>query len=657
MYGKNIINILLIEDNEGDVQLIKNILDNSSLKHTLTVTDMLFESLSVINNQTIHIILLDLTLPDSSGFKTLKSLLENVKQIPIIVLTGVNNDIIGDQVVRAGAQDYLVKGHFDDKLLLKSIKYSLQRHKVQTKLEELATEYSNSEKRFLEAQQMARFGSWEMDIVTNKMRWSDEMYRIFGFSPNAFEPKLSDYIGYTHNDDKAAVETFFEKVVQKNSTLQIEHRIVVNGQTTIRYLALQSKIYFDEITEKLLLLGVVQDISERKQNEFLILEQNINRKSSVVKDEILRDLSFYIRTPLSTIVNLLYLLETSATSLVQKDYLDKIKTSTEDLSSVINNLLNYTMLNFNQLQVENEEVDLQELMNNIKKIIQLKAGKNNLQIHFTSENLPERCICDAHKLTQVIFNLLDSNILQFVKNSSALYINIGTQQSSNHKTHLIISSQNPTLVLPESRINELSQSDTLLETIDDKESPFNKLNIGLAVAIQLVKVMNGTLNITSDSEKGTFYITQIPIETSESVKVERDGSSLIQAVKILLVEDHFLNQIATKKLLTTWSDWVTVDIAENGMIGYEKFKEHGYDLILMDLQMPIMNGFEATQRIRQISSVPIIALTASSSKQEETKCFDVGMNDYIVKPFKPEELFDKISASLQESRARTSAII
>ena len=113
-------------------------------------------------------------------------------------------------------------------------------------------------------------------------------------------------------------------------------------------------------------------------------------------------------------------------------------------------------------------------------------------------------------------------------------------------------------------------------------------------------------------------------------------------LKILLVEDHFLNQIATKKVLTIWSNLVTVDIAENGLIGVEKYREHGYDLILMDIQMPVMNGIDAARRIRELSDVPIIALTANSTKQEQDKCFETGMNDYLAKPFKPPELHAKI---------------
>jgi CheY-like chemotaxis protein len=137
---------------------------------------------------------------------------------------------------------------------------------------------------------------------------------------------------------------------------------------------------------------------------------------------------------------------------------------------------------------------------------------------------------------------------------------------------------------------------------------------------------------------------EIPVKAIKNIVLDSDAPD--SPLKILLVEDHFLNQMATKKLLTGWSPFVSVDIAENGAVAIDKYKAHGYDIILMDLQMPVMNGFDATVKIREKSSVPIVALTATASKQEADKCFDIGMNDYISKPFKPQELYIKIMNAL-----------
>ncbi|MCB0664140.1 MAG: response regulator, partial [Saprospiraceae bacterium] len=119
-------------------------------------------------------------------------------------------------------------------------------------------------------------------------------------------------------------------------------------------------------------------------------------------------------------------------------------------------------------------------------------------------------------------------------------------------------------------------------------------------------------------------------------------------LQILLVEDHLLNQISTRKVLTSWSDQVTVDIADNGKIALEKLQKKSYDLVLMDIQMPVMDGLEATRVIRQTNAIPIIALTANASKNEADQCIETGMNAYLAKPFRPQELYDKILGILVE---------
>ena len=163
----------------------------------------------------------------------------------------------------------------------------------------------------------------------------------------------------------------------------------------------------------------------------------------------------------------------------------------------------------------------------------------------------------------------------------------------------------------------------------------------MAIICKLVKTMEGRLSIESTEGKGSTF--SVSLATKVVRKAEFLAGYAPEApLKILLVEDHFLNQIATKKVLTSWSGYVSVDIAENGAVALEKLGAHSYDLVLMDIQMPVMDGLEAAHEIRKTSDIPIIALTANASIKEQDKCFEIGMNDYLAKPFKPEELYLKI---------------
>ena len=634
--------ILLIEDNPGDVQLVKIYMKDAAFKYELFLAETLFEGQDVINRQEIDLVLLDLSLPDTQGFKTLNLYLEKVPNVPVIVLTGVNNEIVGYQAVKAGAQDYLVKGQFDGKLLGRSIRYAIQRHKEVQKLEDTKRELTINERRIVKAQQLAGFGNWEMDLVSSEMIWTDEIYRIFGFHPGSISTGLSDYSSYVHYEDKEAVEQFFENAMKDGKLYKVEHRIVVDG-TSIKWLAIHAQVFCDDLTNRTMLVGGVQDITERKTNELMIMEQNINRQTSMLKDEALQDMSFHIRTPLSSIVNLLYLIETTTISPQQSELVEGLKTSVDDLSLMINNMLNFSMLVSQNLKPEIEEMSLKDFSNSLKKVIQIKADNAKVKLDFAlNDSLPEKIIGDAKKITQIIYNLID-HATRYTPTGNRIHIAIDVIYIDK-QANLNIKSSYIGKTLSVVQIKELVEENKILETIKNDANDSDTQQLALAIVSKLVKILKGTFNIASKDNDMTYFDVTLPIKAIKMLQV--DATAPDEPLKILLVEDHFLNQMATKKLLTNWSPFVTVDIAENGLIAVEKFKAHGYDLILMDLQMPTMNGFDATVRIREKSQVPIIALTASASKQEADRCFEIGMNDYVSKPFKPNELYLKIMNAL-----------
>ena len=647
MSTHNKTNILLIEDNAADYKLLEHHLLEASIKHDLTRADTLFEGIEVAQEKVMDIVLLDLSLPDSNGFKTLSKFLERVPEIPVIVLTGMNNEIVGNQAIKAGAQDFLVKGQFDGKLLGRSIRYSLQRFKTQQKLEETAKNLAISERRFVEAQEMASFGNWEMDIVSNEMTWTDEIYRIFDRQPNSFSPTLSDYLNHVHAEDRDAVESFFERAAKDSQLHKLEHRLLTD-QHNVKYVDIQAKVFYEEINQKILLVGALQDITERKVTEQLILEKNLSKNTSRFREDALADMGFHIRTPLSSIVNLLFLLEKTNVGGQQKEYIDGLKTSVDDLSIMVNNLLNFSMLVSEELKADAKEFKIKDLLRSIKKILQIKADKTGMNIDFTwSESLPELISSDPNKITQILFNIIEYILLNTSKDNQ-LHIKVNHQPPSNDEIVLGITIQEKGTWLGDKAIKELLNAEQLLQT-DIAQQAHDKRKVsqwGFAVALKLIKVMKGEFTIHGDESAGTHYVLNLPVEQIEQQHVDQMGLPEVP-VKILLVEDHFLNQIATKKVLTTWTDKISVDIAENGLVAVEKFREHGYDLILMDLQMPVMGGLEASKRIRETNTqVPIVALTANASKQEMDKCLEIGINDYLSKPFQPEELYNKILSLL-----------
>ena len=616
----------------------------AGIKYELFHAETFYEGVELAEDNNIDLVLLDLSLPDSQGFKTLTNFLNKFPKLPVIVMTGLNDEVVGNQSVKAGAQDFLVKGQFDDNLLGRVIRYSIQRHKTQLKLEQYAKSLAISEKRYIEAQEMAHFGNWEMDIVTNEMKWTDEVYRIFGFHPQSISPTLSDYLGLVHIEDRQIVEEAFSQVIKDGQLHKVEYRIIVDGRR-IKHIANQLKIFYDDITEKILLVGAIQDITEQKVSQQLIIEKNLSERSSKVKEEILEDMSFHIRTPLSSLVNLTYLMEESDGT-GQSENLDGLKESVGDLSVAVNNLLNFSILLSEKVKLENTHFKVENLIKSVRQVVKLKADKKNITLDFkVFDNVPDTLIGDINKINQVLFNLVD-NAIKFSKDGSTVRLKIicSDPKSDNIKLYLVV--EDDGVGISSTKIDELLEADKLLKVIYDQD---NKTGLGLAIVNKLVKTLKGGLEIESTIGQGSQFKVELPIKvaiTKRRYTAEKPEAPL----RILLVEDHFLNQLATKKVLTKWSSYVSVDIAENGLVGFEKFRAHNYDLILMDLQMPVMTGFESVEKIREYDTkIPIIALTANSSSQEAEKATSMGMNDYLAKPFNPQDLYLKIMGSISDN--------
>jgi len=637
--------ILVVDKSEEDIARIKKHINGTLPKSELFIANAYFEGINFANSEQIDLAFINLMLPDSSGFKTLTSFIEAKPNIPVIVLTEKSNEILGNQAIKAGAQDFLVKSEIDYKSIGRAIRYSVQRHASQLKFKNISANLSKTQSRFLEAQKMGKFGCWEMDIVSHEMIWSDEVFNLFGFQTQSFNPTMSEYINYVHTDDKSKVEDFFDKISKSNETQNLEHRIVTEGRN-IKYISIQSRLVLEENTKKLIVVGALQDITARKINEKLMIEKNLSRGMLNVKEQMLSDIGFQIRTPLSSITNLLFLLENIPASQKQSELVSGLKNSFDELFGAVNNLLNYSIVGQESMHDTEEEFRLEEFIDAFQRMATLKAGTNNMKVSFDiSESIPAKVLTYPKKVTQLFYNIAN---LAFSSDESVSEIAIRAGMSADKPStefELELNGYQPDFFNPE--MVELLKSEDYKKILDNVENTQNHHLLNVSILNKIIKQIKGDLII--DIEQKSVKMC-LPVQMVKMVAFDAYAQVPMAALSVLLVEDHFLNQIATKKILTTWSEHVTVDIAENGLVGLEKFREHGYDLVLMDIQMPVMNGIESSTKIRELSDVPIIALTANASSQEEARCKNAGMNDYLTKPFKPEELHSKIMGLLLSRR-------
>ncbi len=635
------LNILVIEDNTNDAKLASIYLKEASIKHVFHHATTFAKGVEQAAQTVMDIVLLDLNLPDSRALETLNSFKSNFPKLPIILLTGENDDALIERAGRMGAQDYIVKGNFDSKLLSKTIKYAIQRHKKQVHLEETEHQLKIAQARAQAAEELAAFGIWEIDVVTNKMTWSDQIYKIFGFSPGVLSPTQGDYLSYVHLEDRERVRKSFEEAGKDGQTYKIEYRIIIDG-TKIKHLANQFQVTYDELTGKTLLVGAVQNITEQKQAELLIAEKRISEKTSKIKEELLEDLSFQIRTPLSSVFSFSYLLDTLELSTSQRENLSALQNSVDDLSIAINNMLNFSLLLSEKIKVEEKTVQFGALLSNLKRLFKVKSDNKHidLQINLPKKELP-MVIGDENKINQILFNAVD-NAIKYSEDEGKVTISVKASSPNEEEAEFEVIIEDEGKGMEQKLVTELLESDALIQMEEDNQ----KRGLGIPIMKRLIETMDGNLTITSEEEEGTQVKIQLKFRKAAVTKKPKGGKP-ISPVKILFVEDHFLNQISTSSLMKRWSDQISVEIAENGQIGVDMYNQNNdYQLVLMDLQMPVMGGIEAAKKIRETSQVPIIALSANTSTQEAEKCKEAGMNDYLAKPFQPEELFSKIMTAL-----------
>ncbi|MBK6730686.1 MAG: response regulator [Bacteroidetes bacterium] len=261
MEEKNPMNILLVEDNPADARLVEIYLSESTMIEPMIMkTAELGKGLLMLEEHDFDVVLRDLTLPDSCGFSTIKTMLDEFPEQTVIVMTGLEDETVALNSVKAGAQDFIVKGQFDSNLLSRTITYAIERHQLQRRLEDYAKAIKLNEQRLLEAQKMARIGNWEMDIVTNGMFWSEEVFRILGVKENSIEPTLNDFMKLVVIDDRDTLKTSINRAMEKGQSFLVEYSINQKDGSSKR-LACQGQVQMSKKTSGLCLVGTIQDIS------------------------------------------------------------------------------------------------------------------------------------------------------------------------------------------------------------------------------------------------------------------------------------------------------------------------------------------------------------------------------------------------------------
>ncbi|NNC96310.1 MAG: response regulator [Chitinophagales bacterium] len=372
-------------------------------------------------------------------------------------------------------------------------------------------------------------------------------------------------------------------------------------------------------------------------------------KSEQIKQQFLANMSHEIRTPMNSIVGMTDLLRRLDPRPDQSKYLNAIAASADNLLVIINDILDLSKIEAGKLQIKKTTVNIREILDEIAGLFKVKTEEKKLKLKVRVGNdVPEMINSDPVRLKQILGNLI-SNAVKFTDNGSVEVLAEVSIPAEKEKK-LILTVKDSGIGISPTHINNIFESFSQIESL--KTDKNRGTGLGLAICKQLVELLDGRISVESSLDNGSSFSIEFVIREHqlENINLSRDADQLCEAMsnlKVLLVEDNAFNVIVAKDFLENELDDIHVDVANNGMEAIEKFMSSDYSVVLMDLQMPVMDGYEAVRKIRHLEGgkrpTPIIAMTASAEAEERNKCLDSGMDDYIPKPFDIDVLLRKIA--------------
>lgn len=509
----------------------------------------------------------------------------------------------------------------------------------------------------------------EEQLKVNEKRYRD----LYNFSPAliythdvegtmlSVNPAISTVLGYKSNEivnknikillpitdqDKVQGE-YLEQVNSSGLSKGIFRASHKNG--AIKYLFYQN--YKVEDTEgPTYIIGFAQDITERilAEKELLLAKRN-TEKMSKVKDTFLANMSHELRTPMNGILGVTNLLAKTTLNEQQTHYSHLISDSVNNLLIIVNDILDMEKISSGNIEFEHRDFKVVDKIRSIVNSFNYKAEQKQLKLSLHS-TLPANLVLigDQHRLAQVLNNLL-SNAIKFT-NKGSIDVTLALLHYDDNDVIIEFVVKDTGIGIDESRINTIFEP---FVKASSKITKFGGTGLGLSISKNLIEMQGGSLELSSTVNVGSTFTFSLPFKRGQLQAVNDLKTPVLNLSRIekriLVAEDIELNQFLVKTMLESWG--ANVEIAVNGKEAIEKLKETDFDLILMDIQMPEMDGITATRFIRELpdiekADVPIIAFTANTLQGDAKLYRDAGMNDYITKPYAEEKLHEKISEVL-----------
>lgn len=462
------------------------------------------------------------------------------------------------------------------------------------------------------------------------------------------------------SNDKASVSRMADSLVRGkpderiyNTALEVQKKIENNLKVTLTQNSRLSQkvLRSDKILSLVAILAVVilgtiiikRLLDQLKLISKLALEKERADKSAGIKEQFLANMSHEIRTPINAVIGFSNLLQKSSLQNDQKQFVDLIQKSGENLLAVVNDILDISKLEAGMMRITKKPFNIRDSFLSLEMMFYHKATEKNISFScIIDDEIPDILVGDAERLVQVMINLIN-NAIKFTTEGEVI-VNVRLQAKTASTVDLQFSIKDTGIGIPKNKLHTIFER---FEQVDsDTSRQYGGTGLGLSIVKRIINLQGGEISVQSEPGEGSDFIFDINYEYIESPLMVVDTHSTIQNsenvafqnIRALVAEDNITNQTLLKYTLKQWN--LEYDLAENGQQALEMVKNNNYDIILMDIQMPIMDGYESVKRIRKDinCSIPIIAMTAHVLPTEREKCMNAGMNDYLSKPLKEAEL-------------------
>ena len=486
-----------------------------------------------------------------------------------------------------------------------------------------------------------------IDADGNVIAWSDQATKIFGYTHEETMGKsMGDFI--VPPQHRAAHERGMKHFLKTGEGPVLNKRIEITGfDKSGREFPIELSISPIKMDGKYFFSGFIRDITDRKKAEQeLISAKQEAEQAQLAEQQFLANMSHEIRTPMNAVIGMTHLLYEANPTEAQKEYLDSLRFSADSLMGIISNILDLSKIEANELEFEQRTFNLLELLKSLQQTFQFKVREKPISVVLDLDpKIKNHLIGDSVRLNQILTNLL-GNASKFT-NKGTIGVKAKLVAATGGQYIIQFQVHDTGIGIEKDSIDKIFEN---FKQADVKITrKFGGTGLGLTIVKNLVELQGGSIEVESNEGEGSVFSIVLPfkdsgvLQTEISIKEDSENhiSEILKETNILVVEDNLMNQKLIKKILELWN--CDFEIASNGFIALEKTMEKKFDIILMDIHMPEIDGCETTRKIRSNSEnknqdTVIIALTAAALLDEKNRALESGMNDFLTKPFSPKQL-------------------